>query len=80
MERQRHGKKEIGPLGAIFLPLAGMKAKYPYLERYPFLLPAAWIQRVVHYMSHRGENTDPALSMRIGKERTELLRIYGIID
>lgn len=31
---------------AIFLPYDGMKMQYPYLEKYPFLLPAAWIQRI----------------------------------
>ncbi len=30
---------------AIFLPYKAMKMQYPYLEKYPVFLPAAWIQR-----------------------------------
>lgn len=31
----------------IFLPYEGMRAQYTYLERFPWLLPAAWIQRIL---------------------------------
>lgn len=31
---------------AIFLPYKAMKMQYPYLEKYPVFLPAAWIQRI----------------------------------
>lgn len=33
-------------LETIFLPFVHMKQQYSYLERYPALLPAAWIQRI----------------------------------
>ena len=31
----------------LFPPLDGMKQMYPYLEKYPFFLPAAWFQRLM---------------------------------
>lgn len=31
----------------IFLPYEGMRAQYAYLDRFPWLLPAAWIQRIL---------------------------------
>ena len=46
------------------------------------MLPAAWIQRVFRYLFRRdrGGSINPSESIRIGKERTQLLREYGIID
>ncbi|MDO5399291.1 MAG: nucleotidyltransferase family protein [bacterium] len=37
---------EISPWRKVFFPsLKLMKMPYPYLKKYPFLLPAAWVQR-----------------------------------
>ena len=33
-------------LTAIFLPYETIKLQYKYLEKYPILLPVAWIQRI----------------------------------
>ena len=33
-------------LEIIFLPYEGMQEQYLYLEKFPFLLPVAWIQRI----------------------------------
>lgn len=78
--KQRQGKKSTGFLASVFIPLDGMASKFPYLKKYPWLLPAAWVQRVAKYFANRGKNTDPAASIRIGRERVALLRKYGIMD
>ena len=73
-------------LGSGFLPYENMKARYPYLKRAPFLLPAAWIQRIARYISEPGlKGKEPGVldsasaSVRIGQERIKLLEQYHII-
>ncbi|MBR3241266.1 MAG: nucleotidyltransferase family protein [Parasporobacterium sp.] len=69
---------------SVFLPLGKMSVHYPYLKKAPFLLPAAWIQRIGKYLQERkaagkgGKNT-AAGSIRLGRSRVELLKKYGII-
>lgn len=77
---RRQGRKSRGLLASVFPPLKSMKEKYPYLKKHPFLLPAAWSQRLGEYLSRRGKEVRPSESIRIGKERIRLLREYGIID
>ena len=43
-----HSGKWRSRLAAVFLPLPRMKAQYPELEKYPFLLPWCWLKRVAH--------------------------------
>lgn len=78
--KQKQGRRSAGPLASVFLPLGSMAGKYPYLKKYPWLLPAAWVQRVGRYLLRRGRSVDPAASVRIGGERVALLREYGIIE
>ena len=75
---RRFGK---GVLGAVFLPLAAMRAKFPYLKKYPFLLPAAWAQRILLYLKETAATPDDSAadSLRIGSRRVKLLEQYGII-
>ncbi len=40
-------------LRIIFFPLDLMKQQYPYLEKYPVLLPAAWMQRIFRALFKR---------------------------
>ena len=79
---RRRGKKRGGALASVFLPLGSMKGKYPYLMRFPALLPLAWAQRVLRYLLHRDglAPSDPAETVRIGRERIALLKEYGILD
>ena len=77
---KQQGKTRTGLLSSVFLPLENMKRKYPYLKKYPWLLPTAWVQRVGQYLSRVENNVSPAESVRIGNERVALLREYGIID
>ena len=76
------GRRRIGALHSVFLPLDSMSGRYPYLRRHPWLLPVAWVQRVWSYATKRngGAAVNPSESVRIGNSRISLLREYGIID
>ncbi len=80
VSKQRQGRARAGVLASVFLPLESMAGKYPYLKKYPWLLPAAWVQRVGRYLTHSETRVDPMASVRIGGERVALLREYEIIE
>lgn len=65
---------------SVFLPYDAMKNKFSYLKKYPFLLPVAWVQRIITYAKrNQSGETKASESLAIGKERIELLRYYGIV-
>lgn len=65
-----------GVLAAAFPPAGELEGRYPWLKDRPYLLPAAWGQRIIGYLRQKAA---PAEALRIGAERVELLRQYGII-
>lgn len=66
---------------SVFPSRETMENKYPYVKKRPFLLPAAWIQRIFTYaVRNKSGETHAVQSLSIGKERIELLRHYGILD
>ena len=69
-------------LKTVFPGLGSMKAKFSYLEKYPFLLPVAWVQRILKYSkeSKNSEGNKASESIKIGNQRVELLKEYGIIE
>ena len=71
-----------GILQSIFLPLKNMEGQYPYLKKAPFLLPYAWVQRIVTYVkeTRTSQSSSMVESMEIGRERVKLLKKYGIIQ
>ena len=79
----RRGRKAGGNvLRTIFPSRKALEGRYPFLRTKPWLLPVAWARRIAHYAAERrGAGTDnrAAESLRIGSERVELLRRYGII-
>lgn len=79
----RRGRKAGGNvLRTLFPSRKALEGRYPFLRTKPWLLPVAWAQRIVHYAGERrgaGADNDAAESLRIGSERMELLRRYGII-
>ena len=77
----RGNRRRKGALHAVFLPLASMRGQFPYLRKYPWLLPAAWAQRIFRYLTRKGRSdpVNPARSVQIARERIELLRQYRII-
>lgn len=66
---------------SVFLKRSSMEGKYPYLKKYPFLLPIAWIQRIWQYLNkHSNAGDHLSASITIGNERIRLLKLYGIIE
>lgn len=77
----RNGVKS-SPLRSVFPPLDYMVGSFPYLKKHPALLPLSWASRILRYasgLSHRCNPKSASDSLRLGKERAELLRLYGII-
>lgn len=76
---EKQGRRSGGVLSAVFLPYSSMAEKFEYVNKYPFLLPVGWVHRVIKYKT---ENTghEASESLRLGRERTELLAKYGVID
>lgn len=62
----------------VFPPGRALKGKYPYLRDKPWLLPAAWAQRIVSYRAQK-DSASAKESLEIGAQRVRLLKKYGII-
>ena len=79
----KRGKKAEGNvLRTLFPGRKALEGRYPFLRTKPWLLPVAWARRIAHYAWERrgaGAENNAAESLRIGSERVELLRRYGII-
>ena len=71
-----------GVLRTVFPKRAHLARRYPYLKKKPYLLPVAWAQRIAHYASEKRASTDDSASgsLRLAKERIELMKRYGIIE
>ena len=80
--RGKKAPRKGGILRSVFLPKSALVGRYPYLQKFPFLLPVAWLQRVLKYRKETARNAagnNAAESIKIGNERVELMRKYGII-
>lgn len=55
-----------------------LKGRYSYLNSKPWLLPVAWGQRIFSYLG-AGRQTSAKESIRIGAQRVELLKKYGML-
>ena len=79
----RRGRKAGGNvLCTLFPSRKALEGRYLFLRTKPWLLPVAWVRRIAHYAAERrgaGADNSAAESLRIGSERVELLRRYGII-
>ena len=80
---QKKGKR-VRPaiFKSIFPALKYMEGKYPYLEKKPYLLPVAWLDRIIQYgkWAYRSPKNHPARSIEIANRRIALMRQYGIIE
>ena len=79
---EKKGKKSgKGIVSSLFPPLKDMQTRYEYLHSAPFLLPAAWLSRMVKYGREISENENNSASqaMKIGRDRVELFKKYGVI-
>ena len=66
---------------ALFPPARSLQGRFPYLRRWPWLLPAAWCARGFGYLREgRDAGGRAATAARIGRQRLELLEQYGLLD
>ena len=82
VKAQKSGKKiKTNVFRAIFPSRSSMTAKFPYLEKYPFLLPMAYVARIVKYQkeSKSMSGNKASESIKIGNRRIELFKKYDII-
>ncbi|MGM9625927.1 MAG: nucleotidyltransferase family protein [Eubacteriales bacterium] len=79
--RGKHAKTSV--LRSLFPPVSALKSRYPFLQKHPYLLPAAWVRRMAAYAGEtfgKGKSNSAKESMRIASERIRLLAYYDIID
>lgn len=69
-------------LRSVFPKREYLERNYPYLKKHPYLLPVAWVQRIVHYASEKQNAADNSASgsIKLAKERIELMKRYGVMD
>lgn len=67
---------------SIFPPAKSLSGQYPYLNRHPYLVPIAWMQRILSYSKelHASRGKAASKAIQIGAQRVELLRKYEIIQ
>lgn len=80
VKASRTGEKS-SVLRTVFPKREYLERRYPYLKKRPYLLPVAWVQRIAHYASEKQAGTDNSASgsIKLGKERIELMKRYGIM-
>ena len=71
---QKQGKKsDHSVLKTLFPPVKSMEGRYPYLKKHPYLLPVAWISRILkyHQETSKSRDNDAAQAVSIGNQRIE---------
>ena len=81
VKASRTGEKS-SVLRTVFPKREYLEHRYPYLKKRPYLLPVAWVQRIAHYASEKQSGTDNSASgsIKLAKERIELMKQYDIMD
>ena len=81
VKASRTGEKS-SVLRTVFPKREYLERRYPYLKKRPYLLPVAWVQRIAHYASEKqsGTGNSASGSIKLGKERIELMKRYGIMN
>lgn len=81
VKASRTGEKS-SVLRTVFPKREYLERNYPYLKKRPYLLPVAWAQRLAHYAGEKKTGTDNSASgsIKLAKERIELMKRYGIMD
>lgn len=74
--------EKSGVLRTVFPKRAYLERRYPYLKKRPYLLPVARVQRLAHYASEKQSGADSSTSgsIKLAKERIELMKRYDIMD
>ena len=81
VKASRTGEKS-SVLSTVFPKREYLERRYPYLKKHPYLLPVAWVQRIAHYASEKQSGADNSASgsIKLAKERIELMKQYDIMD
>ena len=81
VKASRTGEKS-SVLRTVFPKREYLERRYPYLKKRPYLLPVAWVQRIAHYASEKRSGADSSASgsIKLAKERIELMKRYGIMN
>ena len=81
VKASRTGEKS-GVLRTVFPKREYLERRYPYLKKRPYLLPVAGVQRMVHYAGEKRSGADNSASgsIKLARERIELMKLYDIID
>ena len=81
VKASRTGEKS-NVLSTVFPKREYLERRYPYLKKRPYMLPVAWVQRIAHYASEKQPGTDNSASgsIKLAKERIELMKRYGIME
>ena len=81
VKASRTGEKS-SVLRTVFPKREYLERNYPYLKKHPYLLPVAWVQRIAHYASEKQSGADNSASgsIKLAKERIELMKRYNIMD
>ena len=81
VKASRTGEKS-SVLRTVFPKREYLERRYPYLKKRPYLLPVAWVQRLAHYASEKqsGAGNSASDSIKLAKERIELMKRYDIMD
>lgn len=80
---KKQGKSEKSSvLRSLFPSARSLRQHYPYLTKRPFLVPVAWLCRIVKYGLELIKTKDNSTmeSIKIGQQRVELLKFYGVIE
>ena len=83
VSEDKKGKKAGASLiRSLFPDRAYMERTYTYLKKYSFLLPVAWVSRIVKYLkeSKNMRENDAMASIEIGNHRVDLMKKYKIIQ
>ena len=81
VKASRTGEKS-SVLRTVFPKREYLERRFPYLKKRPYLLPVAWAQRLAHYAGEKKTGTDNSASgsIKLAKERIELMKRYGVME
>ena len=81
VKASRTGEKS-SVLRTVFPKREYLERRFPYLKKRPYLLPVAWAQRLAHYAGEKKTGTDnnASGSIKLAKERIELMKRYGVME
>ena len=82
VKADKAGRQGGDLLRTVFPPVELLEGRFPWLRRNHWLLPVAWLLRLLGYLKDMLTRSDSSAAsvIRTGNQRVELLRQYDIID